>query len=125
MSDTSYTRWLTDEPDRAETMARLRSLSKLLDDSITIPIINRRIGLDAIIGLVPVVGDAVGALFSAYIVFEAARLGAPKSVLARMVYNIALEFIIGAIPLIGDLFDAVFKANIRNMKLLEQAMRSR
>ena len=125
MSDSSYTRWLTDEPDQAATMARLRSLSQLLDDSITIPIINRRIGLDAIIGLVPVVGDAVGALFSAYIVFEAARLGAPKSVLARMVYNIALEFIIGAIPLIGDLFDAVFKANIRNMRLLEQAMKTR
>ncbi len=105
-----------------ETMERLRHLSYLLDSAFRIPVLGYRVGWDAIIGLVPGLGDAVGMLFSGYIVFEAARLGAPKSVLARMVYNVALEVIIGAIPLIGDLFDAVWKANVRNVRLLERAL---
>ncbi|CAN5894981.1 DUF4112 domain-containing protein [soil metagenome] len=106
-----------------QTLERLRHLSYLLDSAFRIPIIGYRVGWDAIIGLVPGLGDVVGMLFSGYIVFEAARLGAPKSVLARMVYNVALEVIIGAIPLIGDLFDAAWKANIRNVRLLERALK--
>lgn len=105
-----------------QTLARLRHLSFLLDSAFRIPILGYRVGWDAILGLVPGLGDAVGLLFSGYIVFEAARLGAPKSVLARMIYNVALEFIIGVIPIIGDLFDAVWKANIRNVRLLERAL---
>ena len=105
-----------------ETMKRLCHLSYLLDSAFRIPVLGYRVGWDAIIGLVPGLGDAVGMLFSGYIVFEAARLGAPKSVLARMVYNVALEVIIGALPLIGDLFDAVWKANVRNVRLLERAL---
>ena len=112
-------------PDREETLERLRSLSKLLDTAIYIPVINYRIGWDAIIGLVPGIGDAVGLLFSSYIVFEAARLEVPKNVLARMMFNVALEFIIGTVPLFGDLFDAAFKANIRNVRLLEAALGKR
>ena len=116
-----YARISKEEVDRS--LERLKHLSFLLDSAFQIPILGYRVGWDAIIGLVPGLGDAVGLLFSSYIVFEAARLGAPKSVLARMVYNVALEFIIGVIPIIGDLFDAVWKANIRNVRLLERALK--
>ena len=76
------------------------------------------IGLDALIGLVPFLGDLVGVLLSAYIVGEAARLGASRSVLARMVFNVAVEGLVGLVPLAGDVLDAAWKANQRNVRLL-------
>lgn len=97
--------------------ARVEALAWLLDSAIRLPG-GFRIGLDALIGLVPVVGDAAGALLSAYIVREAARLGAPPSLLLRMAFNVLLEGLVGAIPLLGDLFDAAWKANRRNAALL-------
>ena len=101
-------------------VVRLRTLAQVLDNSFRIPGTNYRFGIDALIGLVPGIGDAIGAIFSVYIVFQAARLGAPGSVLFRMMSNIGLDTIIGEIPLLGDLFDAGWKANIRNMALLDQ-----
>jgi hypothetical protein len=103
-------------------LERLRSLAWLLDESIPLPG-GYRIGIDAIVGLVPGFGDAVGALLSAYIINEARRLGAPRSVLLRMGGNVLLEAVIGAVPLAGDLFDAAFKANMRNLALLEHYQR--
>lgn len=102
-----------------DRLQRLRSLAWLLDNSIPLPG-GFRIGLDAIIGLVPGIGDAIGALFSAFILNEARLLGAPRSVLMRMSGNILLETIVGAIPFFGDLFDMGFKANMRNIALLER-----
>jgi hypothetical protein len=106
-----------DTPRTAERMRRLRSLAWLLDNSIPLPG-GYRIGLDPIIGLVPGLGDAIGALFSAFIINEARSLGAPRSILLRMIGNVALETVIGAIPFAGDIFDAAFKANTRNLALL-------
>ena len=100
-----------------ERMQRLRTLAWLLDNSIPLPG-GYRVGIDALIGLVPGVGDAVGALISAYIVNEARAMGAPRSVLLRMISNVMIETVIGAIPFAGDLFDAAFKANTRNLALL-------
>ena len=97
---------------------RLAWLAWLLDSSIPIPGTRFTIGLDALIGLVPVLGDAVGVLLSSYIVREAAALGAPRSILARMAFNVALEGLLGMIPLAGDVFDAAWKANQRNVRLL-------
>jgi hypothetical protein len=74
--------------------------------------------VEALIGLVPFAGDLVGVLLSSYILGEAARLGASRSVLARMAFNIALEGLVGAIPIAGDVFDAAWKANQRNVRLL-------
>ncbi len=102
--------------------SQINQLAWLLDNSITIPFIGYRIGLEAIIGLIPVVGDAAGVLLSSYIVTQAMRLGVSRVVLARMIGNIVLEGVIGVIPLIGDLFDATFKANIRNVRLLNEAL---
>jgi hypothetical protein len=98
---------------------RLRTMARLLDNAIPIPGTRYRFGFDAVIGLVPGIGDAIGAIFSAYIVLQAARLGASRPTLIRMMGNVALDTIVGEIPLLGDLFDAGWKANIRNMALLE------
>lgn len=81
-----------------------------------------RIGWDGIIGLIPGVGDVVGLGVSSYIVMGAAKLGASKATLFRMVLNVIMETAIGAIPLVGDVFDLVYKANVRNMALLDKQL---
>lgn len=98
---------------------RLAHIAWLLDNSIPLPGFNFRIGLDAILGLIPGIGDMLGVLLSTYIVREAARLGAPPSLLTRMAFNVALEGIVGLVPFLGDVFDAAWKANQRNFALLE------
>jgi hypothetical protein len=103
----------------AERRARLRRLAWLLDSSIPLPGTPWSIGVDALIGLFPVLGDLAGVLLSGYILVEAARLGAGKAVLARMALNIAIEAVVGLLPFAGDLFDAAFKANQRNVRLLD------
>ena len=103
----------------SELLRRLRSLAWLLDNSIPLPG-GFRVGLDAVIGLVPGVGDAIGGLISAYLINEARMMGAPRSVLMRMTGNVLLETIIGVIPFAGDLFDAAYKANTKNLALLER-----
>lgn len=105
------------ERDRLE---RLRRLGYLLDNSIPIPGTRYRVGLEALVGLVPGLGDLVGGGFSAWIILQAARLGAPPSLLARMGWNLLVDTAVGAVPLLGDLFDAGFKANMRNLALLER-----
>lgn len=97
---------------------QLEWLAWLLDSSIRIPGINFRIGVDALIGLVPGLGDMVGVLLSSYIVGQAWQLGVPKSTLARMGFNVLLEGVAGSVPVLGDLFDAAWKANQRNVRLL-------
>jgi hypothetical protein len=102
-----------------ETRERLAQLAWLLDSSIPVPGTRLTVGLDALIGLFPFIGDLIGVVFSGYIVSEAARLGAPRIVLTRMAFNVAVEGLIGIIPFAGDAFDAVFKANQRNVRLLD------
>ncbi|HZB27184.1 MAG TPA: DUF4112 domain-containing protein, partial [Gemmatimonadales bacterium] len=102
-----------------EHLAPLRAMTRLLDNAITVPGTRFRFGLDALIGLVPGIGDAIGAVFSSFIVYQAARLGASNATLARMVGNVALDTVVGQVPLLGDLFDAGWKANSRNLDLLE------
>ena len=99
-------------------LKRVRLLSRLLDEQFRIPGTTQRVGLDGLIGLIPGVGDAAGTLLSAYILYEAIRLGAPPSVLLRMAANIGIDAVVGAIPVAGDLFDIVWKANKRNATLL-------
>jgi hypothetical protein len=111
-----------DGTPRDNAVRRLDTLSYVLDNSIPLPGTSRRFGLDAVIGLVPGFGDAAGALMSAYIVVQAARLGAPASSLVRMLLNVGIEAVVGAIPFAGDLFDAWFKANARNVTLLRQEL---
>jgi hypothetical protein len=100
------------------TRERLDRLAWLLDNSIPIPGLRFRVGLDALIGLIPGIGDAIGVLLSTYILGEAARLGVPKTILIRMAFNVAIEGVIGIIPFAGDVFDAAWKANQRNVRLI-------
>jgi hypothetical protein len=95
-------------------------MARLLDAAIQIPGTRFRFGLDPLIGLVPGIGDIIGAMFSTFIIFQAARLGAPRSTLVRMMANVAVDTLVGEIPLLGDLFDFGWKSNIRNVALLEQ-----
>lgn len=99
----------------------LRRLAHLLDSSIPLPG-GYRIGLDGIIGLVPLVGDAAGALLSSYIVIRAAQLGVSTRSLLSMMVNIIVETVIGVIPVLGDIFDFAWKANERNIRLLNRQL---
>ncbi len=98
----------------------IQRFARLLDSSIRIPGLDVRIGLDGLLGLIPGIGDTLGALLSSSILAEAARLGAPRSVLLKMAFNIAIDALIGTIPILGDLFDFAWKANLRNLALLER-----
>jgi hypothetical protein len=104
---------------REPSLERLRTLARLLDSAFQIPGTQYRFGMDALIGLVPGIGDAISAVFSMFIVFQAARLGASRATLTRMMGNVALDTLVGEIPLLGDLFDAGWKSNNRNLALLE------
>ena len=107
-------------PGPSDPAAGVRALARLLDSAVTVPGTKFRVGLDALIGLVPGVGDLAGAAMSGYIILAAARLGAPKTVLFRMILNVAVDSIVGAVPLLGDLFDAGWRANTRNTALLDR-----
>jgi len=105
-------------------LRRVHRLSRLLDDWLRIPGTRYRIGLDGLIGLIPGLGDVIGTLLSAYILFEAIQLGTPKTLLLRMAGNIALETLVGTIPILGDIFDFAWKANRKNAALLDTYLRS-
>ena len=104
-------------------LKQVNQLAWLLDNSIQLPILNYRIGLESLLGLIPVLGDLAGLLISSYIVIQALRLGVSRAIISRMVTNVLLEALLGAIPIVGDIFDATFKANLRNAKLLNDALR--
>ncbi len=97
---------------------RAERLSKILDTAVGIPGTRFRFGLDAIIGLIPGIGDALGMLLGGWFLLEGARAGAPPTVLARMGGNLVLDAIVGVVPVVGDLLDVAFKANRRNARLL-------
>jgi hypothetical protein len=99
---------------------RVRVLAKLLDNSIAIPGTSWKIGLDPIVGLIPGIGDLIGAVLSGYIILEAARAEASAFTLVRMVTNVGIDTLLGAVPALGDLFDAAWKSNTKNVALLER-----
>ena len=101
-----------------DSLARLEALAKLMDGAFVIPGTNIRMGLDGIIGLVPIAGDLVSGLISSYLIWEARQLGASRWVIGRMMANTLIDTTIGAIPVLGDAFDIVFRTNLRNMALL-------
>jgi len=108
-----------------ESVARLEALGRLMDGAFVLPGTNIRLGLDAIIGLVPVAGDVISGLVSSYLIWEARQLGAPRWLIARMMANTLLDTTVGAIPVVGDAFDLVFRANMKNMALLRRHMAKR
>lgn len=115
-----------DEGDRArqvgpnaDPMQQLENLAWMLDSSFQVPGTRFRIGLDSLIGLVPVLGDIVGAALSTYILWVASSMGVPRVTLMRMALNVTLESVAGVVPIFGDLFDMAWKANNRNVEILK------
>lgn len=104
------------------SLDKFKALANLLDSAFHVPGTRIRIGVDALLGLIPVVGDVLSAMLGAYIVRSAAGFGVPRIVQTRMMLNLWIDTVIGAIPFVGDLFDIGWKANIRNVALMEQAM---
>jgi hypothetical protein len=109
----------------AERLARLDMLANLLDTALVIPGTGIRFGIDAIVGLVPGIGDALTTAVSLYIVHEARQLGAPWHIVSRMLVNVAIDGVVGAVPLLGDAFDVMWRANRRNVKLLRDHFETR
>ena len=105
-------------PSRADSVARLDALAHLLDSAFLIPGTNQRVGIDALLGLIPGIGDLVSTALASYIIWEAKQLGLPRWKIARMIGNVAVDTTVGAIPLVGDLFDVAYKSNRRNLKIL-------
>ena len=105
------------EPLPPDLLALTR-FARLMDEAVAVPGTNRRVGLDAAIGLIPGVGDVVGALLSTWIVFGALRWRVPLWRIARMVANILIDMAFGAVPIVGDIFDFLFEENVMNLKLL-------
>ena len=111
----------TDVGDRERLprdLVALQRFARLMDAALPIPGTRRRFGLDAVLGLVPGVGDAVGALLSSAIILGAVRHRVRAGVIARMVWNVVLDLVLGAVPVLGDLFDMLFEENVANLKLL-------
>jgi hypothetical protein len=103
-----------------QRLAQVRLIANLMDDRFTVPGTRLRFGLDAVIGFVPALGDAVTSAISLMIVHHAWAAGVPKFTLARMLGNVGVDFLLGSIPLIGNLFDFAWKANRRNARMLEE-----
>ena len=99
---------------------RVEAMEQLLERSFRIPGVNYPIGLDSIIGLVPVVGDFITAAMGAYIVWEGRNLGLPKWQLWRMGGNIVIDTALGAVPVVGDAFDVMFRSNTRNLRIIKK-----
>jgi hypothetical protein len=108
------------EPDEKlpRDLVALRKFAVLMDEAVAIPGTSRRIGLDAGLGFIPGIGDAIGALLSTWIIIGALRHRVPFLHIVRMVINVLIDLVIGEIPLLGDLFDIAFEENVMNLKLL-------
>jgi hypothetical protein len=111
------------EPDLKVDLERARKLATLLDSQFSF--VGVKFGLDAIVGLVPVVGDTLTALAGLYPIWVARRHNLGKTVQARMALNVVADWAAGSIPLVGDLIDVTYKSNLKNLKLLERAAERR
>ena len=108
----------TAAPSQGDAIRRMEIMAKLLDNAVLIPGTNQRFGIDAIIGLIPGLGDVATTLLSSYVIWEARNLGVSRIAIGRMLSNLAIHATVGAIPFVGDVFDAFFRVNQRNMRIV-------
>ena len=106
--------------DAASVRRRIEAMERLLERAFALPGTNFRVGLDSVVGLVPVVGDLIAAAMGAWLIWEAKNLGMSKFHLARMTGNIAFDTVVGAVPLVGDAFDLLFRSNTRNLRIVRR-----
>jgi hypothetical protein len=99
---------------------RFAAVSRVMDELVAVPGTSIRVGLDPVVGLVPVVGDAISAVVGFWLIAEATRFGVPRLVVGRMIVNTVVDLAVGAIPLLGDLFDVVSRSNSRNLALFRR-----
>lgn len=99
---------------------RIEALEMVLERSFRVPGVNIPIGLDALIGLIPVLGDIITAAMGGYLLWEARNLGLPKWKLARMAGNLGFDTVLGAVPFIGDAADVLFRSNTRNLRIVKK-----
>lgn len=122
--DTSRMRGMTVElpmcTDPLSVRRRIEALERMLEGMVKVPVLGRKVGLDAVLGLIPVAGDAIAAVLGMYIVWEARNLGMPRWQIWRMTANVGVDTLIGAVPLAGDLFDFVYRSNSRNLKIIRK-----
>lgn len=108
------------DPGEPHQLVQVRNLANLLDRRFTIPGTRLGIGLDALLGLLPIVGDAATVGPAAYIIGKAQRMGVRRRTLTKMGINLAIDFGVGLVPLVGDLLDIGYKANVKNVRLIEK-----
>ena len=106
--------------DPASVRRRIEALEQLFERSFIVPGINRPIGLDAIVGLLPVAGDTIMALAGLYLVWEARNLGMSKWQMLRMIGNVAIDWLLGSVPVAGDVFDFLFRSSSRNLRIIRR-----
>ena len=99
---------------------RVEALERLLEGLFEVPVLGRKVGLDAIVGLIPVAGDVITAAMGLYLVWEARNLGMPRWQLWRMAGNVGIDSLLGAVPVAGDLFDLVYRSNTKNLKIIRK-----
>ncbi len=110
---------MTEEAARAQFARSIERVSRVMDSAIKLPIIGG-VGLDALMGLVPVAGDAASAMVSVSLIARSVRYGIPREIITKMLANVVVDLLLGAVPLVGDLADIWFKANERNVALLKE-----
>lgn len=106
--------------DPQSVRQRIEGLERLLEGLFRMPLVGRKVGLDAIVGLVPGIGDVVTAGMGLYLVWEARNLGLPRWQIWRMLGNIGIDTLLGAVPVAGDLFDFVYRSNTKNLKIIRK-----
>ena len=112
-------RGITEDQARREFADSIERIARLMDGAVKIPVIGR-VGLDAVLGLFPVAGDATSAAVSLMIIARSLKYGVPREIIARMLANVLFDFLVGAIPIAGDLADIWFRANARNVEILRE-----
>lgn len=103
------------------SIERARKVATLLDSAVTIPVLNKKVGLDPLLGLIPGGGDLIAALIASYIVYVAVELRLPKPIIAKMTANLIADLLVSSVPLVGDVADVFWSANMMNLKMLEEA----
>jgi hypothetical protein len=106
--------------DAASVRTRIDAMERLLERSFTLPGTNQPVGLDAIVGLVPVAGDAIGAVMGLYLVWEARNLGMSRWQMTRMLGNVGIDALVGAIPFVGVIADFLYRSNTRNLRIIRK-----
>ena len=106
--------------DPASVRRRIEALERLLDRAFVLPVLNRPIGLDAIVGLVPVAGDTIAAAMGLYLIWEARNVGMSRWQLTRMAGTVGFDWLLGSVPVAGDVFDIFYQSNSRNLKRIRR-----